>query len=334
MDNVTYLRNENLKTIKPGYPGNKVINGKFANGEELYAPSFLTVLKWQFGPKPQASEKAQDKFRVEVKPLPPDTFSGKEDTIIWLGHATFYIRLNGISFLTDPVLFNIPMVRRKSALPCKPEEIRNIDFLLLSHGHRDHLDERSIKLLQKQNPNLKALAPLKMHALLQKFAPEMPVEEAGWFQQFTPEFTQGLEIFYLPARHWHRRGLFDINKILWGSFLLKAGNKTIYFAGDSASGPHFQEIHELFGDPDYCLMPIGAYTPAFLMQKSHLNPRESAEAFNQLGGKNFIPMHYGTFELSDEPASEPIRTIKELAATRYLAGNVIAPAVGEVIKSV
>ena len=331
MDKITYLRNEHLKTIKPGYPGNKLINGRFANGEEFYAPSFLTVLKWKFGPKPQAAEKANDTFLVEVKPLPADTFSGKEDIIIWLGHATFYIRLNGVSFLTDPVLFDIPLLKRKSALPCLPEEIKNLDFLLLSHGHRDHLDERSIKTLIRQNPNLKALAPLKMHQLLKEFAPELPVEEAGWFQQFSPELTNGLEVFYLPARHWHRRGLFDVNKILWGSFLLKAGTKTIFFAGDSASGPHFSEIHELFGSPDYCLMPIGAYTPAFLMQKSHLNPREAAVAFNQLGGKNFIPMHYGTFELSDEPASEPIRTIKELATTNQLSGKLITPAVGEVI---
>jgi L-ascorbate metabolism protein UlaG (beta-lactamase superfamily) len=325
---VSYHSNPDLKIVKPGWPGNKVIGGRFANGEEVYAPKMANVWKWKFTRNPQKAEKEKDDYRPAVLPH-PDLFASKQDTLVWLGHATFLIRVQGITFLVDPVLFHLPLMQRRTPLPCPPEAFRHIDYLLLSHGHRDHLDARSLKLLFAQNPGLKAFGPLAMARLVHQLVPGLPLQEAGWYQQYQLEEASGPELYFLPAAHWHRRGLTDMNKVLWGSFLIRTPHRLLFFAGDTALEGHFREIRNLFGAPDICILPVGAYKPAFLMQQSHLNPWEAVEAFNQLGGKTFIPMHYGTFDLSDEPAGEPVRLLQQMAAAGQIHGQLVLPAIGQ-----
>ena len=329
---IAYFSNPDLQIIKPGWLGNKLVGNQFTNGEELYQPSFLNVWKWKLSVNPQKAEKEKDTFTPPVK-QDYNLFQTLEDGIVWLGHATFLIRLNGINFLTDPVLFDLPFIKRRTSLPCPPEKIKPVDYLLLSHGHRDHVDEKSLKLIYKQNPEVKALGSLKMKKLLKGLVPGLPLQEAGWFQKYNLDENAGLEIFYLPAAHWHRRGLNDMNEILWGSFMLRTKTKLIFFAGDTAYKPSFfAEIKILFGSPDICLLPVGAYKPAFIMQGSHMNPAEAVQAFNELGGKVFIPMHYGTFDLSDEPAGEPIRLLQEYAAAGKLNGQLHVATIGERIR--
>jgi L-ascorbate metabolism protein UlaG (beta-lactamase superfamily) len=323
---VRHLKNDKLDTVKPDYRGNKTINGQFANGDELYTPRFSNVLKWKTSRNPQRDEKKADSY---VPPIAygTDFLASTDDMIVWLGHATFLIRVGGLTMITDPVLYDLPLIKRRIGLPCAPEQLTGIDMVLLSHGHRDHLDERSLKTLYRQNPDLKVLAPLRAGDLLRSAEPHMPYQEAGWFQKFdlTPA---GIEIYMLPASHWHRRGLLDMNKVLWGSFLIKTPTQQIYFAGDTGYNGHFEEIESLFGPMDVCLMPVGAYRPSFLMQQSHLNPHEAVRAFNVLRGGTFIPMHYGTFDLSDEPPGEPVRLLEQIAASGMLQGLRI-PAIGE-----
>lgn len=321
-----HLKNDKLPVVKPDFRGNKTINGQFVNGDELFTPKMSKVLRWKTSRNPQREEKKADTF------VPPvvygtDFITSKEDMVVWLGHATFLIRVNGLTMITDPVFYDLPMIKRRIGLPCAPEQLAGIDLVLLSHGHRDHLDERSIKTLYRQNPDMKALAPLHAGDLLRSAEPHLPYQEAGWYQKFdlTPE---GIEIYFLPASHWHRRGMFDMNKVLWGSFLIKTPTMQLYFAGDTGYNGHFEEIEELFGPMDVCLMPVGAYRPSFLMQKSHLNPHEAVRAYNVLRGGTFIPMHYGTFDLSDEPAGEPVRLLEQIAASGMMQGLRI-PAIGE-----
>ncbi|GEO06287.1 membrane protein [Adhaeribacter aerolatus] len=325
-----YLQNSELQTLKENWPGNKLIDGMFANGDELYQPAFVNVLKWKLAENPQKKEKAADDYTPPVKP-DPDFFSSAEDALVWLGHASFLLRLNNFTFIIDPVFFDLPMLKRRTPLPFPTSQLQNLNYLLLSHGHRDHFDEKSIKVLFRQNPGLKALIPLRLGKLLQKMAPGMAYQEAGWYQQYNLPADTGIEIIYLPASHWHRRGLTDMNQVLWGSFLIRTPQKSIYFAGDSGYKDHFTEIKRFFGEPDFCLMPIGAYKPAFIMEKSHLNPGEAVQAFNDLGGRFFIPMHFGTFDLSDEPAGEPIRLMQQYAAAGKMNGQLLQPAIGEAL---
>jgi L-ascorbate metabolism protein UlaG (beta-lactamase superfamily) len=290
----------------------------------------LNVIKWKLAENPQKKEKESDNYVPPVTDN-PDFFGSTDDALVWLGHATFLMRLNGFTFIIDPVLFHLPLLKRRTPLPFKPEALRNIDYLLLSHGHRDHLDEKSIKLIFWQNPGIKALVPLQMGKLLTNMVPGLLYQEAGWYQQYTQPEETGVEIIYLPAAHWHRRGLTDMNEVLWGSFLIRTPVKQIYFAGDSAYKDHFEEIKELFGAPDFCIIPIGAYKPAFMMEQSHLNPREAVQAFTDLGGRYLVPMHFGTFDLSDEPAGEPVRLLQQYAAAGKINGQVIMPAIGEAL---
>ncbi|WP_236705005.1 MBL fold metallo-hydrolase [Hymenobacter sp. AT01-02] len=241
--------------------------------------------------------------------------------------------MSGKLLLTDPVLFSSLGLRRRHALPCRLEDLTGIDYLLLSHGHRDHLDEKSVQLVARQNPLLRAFGPLGMAGLVRGMAKLLPVQEAGWWQQFDLGADAPFELFYLPASHWHRRGLFDLNTVLWGSFLLRLPDgRTIYFAGDTSMADHFEQIEKQFGPLDVVLMPIGAYKPAFMMSQSHVNPHEAAKAVNILRAGHIVPMHYGTFDLSDEPASEPLRELHLVANGSMLRGELHAPAVGEVLR--
>ena len=327
---ISFLRNDALPTVKPGYPGNKLFGNQFANGEKLFQLSFATVLKWQLTANPQKEEKKRDTWTPTVVDCSA-AFASTDDMLVWLGHSCFLLRVAGVTLLFDPVLFDSVGLKRRHALPCPPEAIRSIDYLLLSHGHRDHLDEQSMKVLAAQNPQMRVLSSLRMGPLLRDMVPELPVQEAGWWQQYDLGPATPLEITYLPASHWHRRGLLDGNRVLWGSFMIKAKDKLIYFAGDTAYADHFEQIEQRFGPIDIALMPIGAYKPAYMMAKSHVNPHEAAKAVNILRAGHVVPMHYGTFALADEPASEPLRQLTELTAGGMLRGELHAPAVGEVL---
>ena len=328
----TYRRNEKLKTILPHYRGNKMVGGKYCNGEELYEPSFANVFRWKFlTENPQKAEKKADTWVPTVVDC-TEFLRGQADGMVWLGHASFVLRVGGITLLTDPVLFSSFGLQRRHALPCRPEDLTGIDYLLLSHGHRDHLDESSMKLLARQNPQMQMLSSLSMAPLLRSMVPTLAVQEAGWWQQYDLGPNAPLEIFYLPASHWHRRGVFDENKVLWGSFLIRTpAGRTIYFAADTSMSSHFEAIEKQFGPLDIVLMPIGAYKPAFMMEMSHVNPHEAAKATNILRAGYVVPMHYGTFDLSDEPASEPLRLLEEIAAGGMLRAELHAPSVGEVM---
>ncbi|MDX5481312.1 MAG: MBL fold metallo-hydrolase [Hymenobacteraceae bacterium] len=325
-NHIRHIKNERLETVKADYRGNKIINGRFLNGEEQYAPQFSDVLRWQLSANPQRAEKKNDSFIPPVQ-VGCDFVTSDKDMVVWLGHASFLIRVNGVTFLTDPVFYDLPLVKRKPEMPCQPEQLRHIDFLLLSHAHRDHLDKRSIRTAFEANPQLKALIPLETGKLLRNINPHLPYQEAGWFQKYDL-VPDTVEVYFMPASHWHRRGMLDMNTVLWGSFVIKTPTLTLYFAGDSGFNSHFEEIESTFGPMDVCIMPIGAYKPSFLMRKSHMNPHEAVKAFNHLRGGTFIPMHYGTFDLSDEPPGEPVRLLQEIAASGMLQGLRI-PAIGE-----
>jgi len=328
---ITYRHNPALPIIRPNYPGNKLIDGRFANGETYFAPQLRQVLEWQLSANPQKAEKKADNWAPAVVDCTA-ALTAPGDALIWLGHATFWLRVAGATVLFDPILFSSTGLQRRHALPCAPEALTGIDLLLLSHGHRDHLDEASLKLLARQNPQMQIFSSLGMKPLLAGIVPTLPVQEAGWWQQFDLGPAAPFELFYLPAAHWHRRGLFDTNTVLWGSFLLRTAGKTIYFAGDTAYAGHFSEIENHFGPLDIVLMPIGAYKPAKMMQASHVSPHEAAKATNVLRAGHVVPMHHGTFDLSDEPAAEPLHLLQKMAAAGNLRADLHAPAVGEVLR--
>lgn len=322
-----FIKNENLETIKKGWKGNSV-DGKdnFLNLEHPFMPNLGDVLKWKLSENPQKKEKEHDQFKVPVL-TKTDFINSGQDCIVWLGHATFFIRTNGINILTDPVFFDIPFVKRLSSWPIDSSIFKNINYILLSHDHRDHCQKRSLKILSENNPEVKILTGLRMESLLKPWLNGNQIQEAGWYQKYNN--TNNLEIFFLPTRHWSKRGAFDNNSRLWGAFLIKAGDKKIYFGGDSGYGNHFAEVKDLFSVPDVCILGIGAYKPKWFMNPNHISPDDAVKAFNEMDGKVMIPMHYGTFDLSDEPPGEPLKVLEELSEKGEIKGELRVLVIGE-----
>ncbi len=287
-------------------------------------PPIMQVLRWKLGGlfRKRRERVPEDDLRPGVRELLEGDLDREEDFIVWLGHATFLIQLGGIRILTDPVFGAIPMTPRLIPFPIDPGALKP-DVILISHGHYDHLDLKSLASLGAADGSIPILLP---SGLARYLKPGADTTELGWYEH---REIKGMVIAALPASHWHRRGVRDFNRALWCSFLIEQGDERIYFAGDSALDGHFEEIHERIGSPSLTLMPIGAYLPEFVMRSNHMNPEEALEASRRLGAPRMIPYHYGTFKLSDEPIGEPEVWIKRLAsAERALQIDVLD--VGEI----
>ena len=278
-------------------------DGTFQNLHHPFSSSMYEVLKWKLGGNPQEGEKKKDTKRLSVEKingLPPD---GK-DQLIWLGHASYLIRIGGVTLLTDPVWLDNWVLKRYSELPIDPQQLRDVNYILISHDHRDHCDQATLKLLGTILPNAQVLTGLSMKSLLQPWLPKNQIQEAGWFQSY--DLKESLRITFVPTRHWSRRGLLDTNQRLWGGFFIESNDQSFYFMSDSGYGEHFQLISDTMGSPDFAMMGVGAFKPEWFMHPVHVSPMDAAKAFREMGGKHFVPMHFGTFDLSDELLLEPL----------------------------
>lgn len=295
--------NPSLPFIKEKWKGNP-LNEKqqYINLDGPSERSFAELFKWQTERNSLKPLKQNQQTMVEVVTNHHIT-ANREDGMVWLGHATFLFTLSGKHFITDPVLYNVGPVKRFTPLPCDVTALKNIDYILLSHNHRDHCDKKSMQHLCALNPNAVILTGLNITTLLRNWKISNLIVEAGWYQRYNIETD--VAITYLPAKHWNRRGLNDMNNMLWGSFMLEANRKKIYFGADSGLGIHFSEIAQLFPGIDIALLGIGAYKPEWFMRSAHTSPADALIAFEQLKAKQFIPMHHGTFDMSDEPVFFP-----------------------------
>ncbi len=249
---------------------------------------------------------------VELPPL------GSTDAAraTWLGHAAVFIQMGGIAFLTDPNWSQTAGPTRFTGAarlvdpPIGLDGLPRIDFVLLSHNHYDHLDLPTLRKLADLNPELVLFAPLGHTDLLRRVGAARIVEmDWGEWVEFS-----GVQVHCLPARHWSRRGLFDMNRSLWSSWAVTSDEHRFFFAGDTAMFDGFRAIGRALGPFDLAALPIGAYEPVAMMKDSHLNPEEAAAASHELQARHSLAIHYATFDLSDEPHDEPPRRFREAMA--------------------
>jgi N-acyl-phosphatidylethanolamine-hydrolysing phospholipase D len=235
-----------------------------------------------------------------------------ETRVTWLGHASFLLQIAGLNLLLDPVLskraspFASFGPSRFVDVPLRVDQLPPIDAVLLSHDHYDHLDERSVIALTRQfGEDLKWITPLAYREWFAKRGVHALVE-LDWWQtaQLGP-----LEITACPAQHWTRRGWHSFER-LWCSYMMRAPHTSVYFAGDSGYCPVFKEIGERFGGCDIAMLPIGAYEPRWFMRASHMNPEEAVQTFLDVRAQTFVPMHWGTFRLTDEDMREPPQRLR------------------------
>jgi L-ascorbate metabolism protein UlaG (beta-lactamase superfamily) len=319
--------NPALPFVKANWQGNPLsLQNTYLNLDGASERSFAELLRWQRQKNPLKPFKKNQQSPLAVISNKDFTVN-KTDGITWLGHASFWITIAGLHVVTDPVLGNVGPVKRMTALPCSAADLCNIDVILLSHNHRDHCDKKSMQLICKQNPAATVITGLGIGALLKKWNIANRIVECGWYQSFQPDAA--LQVTYLPAKHWNRRGLLDMNEMLWGSFMLETNNSRIYFGADSGLGIHFEEIGRMFPGVDVAMLGIGAYQPEWFMHTAHTSPAGALQAFEQLGAARLLPMHHGTFDLSDEPIFWPLQEIKKLAASSQISHQLLLPNLGE-----
>lgn len=308
-NHIEYESNNNLPFIKADYPGNILINGRFSKDLNKKKTHLFKTIRWLIKRNPQKEDLLKEKSIIKVNKIK----NFEDNCIYWLGHSCFYINIAGISFITDPVFFDLLTNKRDTELPFNIDDLHGLSYLLISHDHYDHLSIKSISSLIKNNPDMEALLPLKTSELFNSCSLKwISRQEAGWYQSFI-DLKEGVRVTFLPADHWCRRGLFDQNKRLWGSFMIEYNGIKIFFAGDTAYNEEmYNDIRNTAGSPDICLIPIGSYSPHYMMRDHHINPEEAAALFNILGGRKLIPMHYGTYTMSSEPAGEPLRRLKKV----------------------
>lgn len=323
----SHTLNSALQTIMPDWAGTPLDqNGLFINYEYPTVISYRAILKFMLQRNPQRQLKKNDDWRITVCKN-DDWLSEPADKIVWLGHASFFIQLSGVRILIDPMFGKLPVGKRYSELPVEPNKLQNIDYILVSHAHYDHCDKNSLKHLSENNPKARILVGLKLDELIAKWI-NNSVQSAGWYQQY--QLNDKLKITFLPSRHWANRNLFDVNKTLWGGFMIQSENKCIYYGGDSGHGSHFKTIGELFPNINVALIGAGAYSPTWFMSPHHQDPFNAVDAFHATGAKTFIPFHYGTFDSADEPMSEPEKIFNALSSEGKIRNELKILKIGEV----
>ena len=241
----------------------------------------------------------------------------QQDVVIWLGHSAYYIQLAGKRILIDPVLsdyaapFSFLIKAFDGTTPYKAEDIPEIDYLLISHDHYDHLDYTTVIQLKDKVKNVVVPQGIGSHFEYWGY-PLSKIHENDWFDTFTLE--PNLSIHVLPARHYSGR-TFARNKTLWASYALIIPTHKIYFGGDSGYGPHFQQIASQLGGFDLVMLDSGQYDPRWPL--IHKTPEEAVQAAVDLKAKTMMPMHIGRFSLSPHAWDEPFkRAVKASESAR------------------
>jgi len=253
-----------------------------------------------------------------------------EPVIVWFGHSSYFIRVNGKNILVDPVFsgnaspFSFMIKAFKGSNEYSADDMPEIDLLLLTHDHYDHLDYKTIKKLK---PKIKQVyCPLGVGSHLEHWGySNSIITELDWWDQ--QSFENEIEITAAPARHYTGRGVIR-SKMLWCSFILKTKTHSLYLGGDSGYDNHFKDIGEKYGPFDMALLEAGQYNSSW--PQIHMMPEETVQASIDLKAKTLFPIHWGKFALAMHDWDEPIRRVLKEAAE--LNVKVVTPKIGQSFK--
>jgi len=287
-------------------------------------------IKKNFFSKKITNKRPQDDFSMPTIKTNLQTLNPQDDLIIWLGHSSYYLQISGIKLLIDPILqskiSHVPflMTAFKGTNLYAIDDFPEIDILLITHDHYDHLDYPTIKALQFKVKRV--ITTLGIGLYLQKWWDKSSlnkITELDWFDEIVHE---KLQIVALPTRHFSGRSL-QKNPTLWASFALITADKKLYFGADSGYGKHFALIGSKYGPFDFAALDSGQYDNAW--KYIHMTPEESTKAAADLQTKYFMPQHVGRFALAFHPWDEPLTRAKK-AAQKY-DYQLLTPKIGQPI---
>jgi L-ascorbate metabolism protein UlaG (beta-lactamase superfamily) len=270
-----------------------------------------SFLKWQMTKEPGPWP---DWIDDRPGPPPEKRVADGRVRITWVNHATMLIQMDGLNILTDPiwsgrcspVSFTGPKRHRAPGL--RFEDLPQIDIVLISHNHYDHLDLATLRRLT----TARIYTPLGNSALLARH--DIHATDLEWWE--TARLTPRVNVTAVPSQHFSARSLSDRNFNLWGGFVISGPSGNVYFAGDTGWGRHFEQIAQRFSPIRVALLPIGAYMPRWFMKRAHISPVEAVDAHLLLGAKTSIAMHYGTFKLGDDGYAEPADDLRAAIAAK------------------
>ena len=321
----TLAEGEALETIRrsPHYA-----QGEFRNLTETplftHGESFVSVMVENIR---NPGQRLRPDEPVRVSPVNWQQLNPAEDIVIWLGHSSYFIQLSGLRILIDPVFSEVAppvaVVNRafSGTSVFSAADMPEIDYLLITHDHWDHLDYPSVTALRPKVK--KVITGLGLGSYFRHWGyAENQVAEGDWNDSFTLENDVTLHI--IPARHYSGRGL-QRNQTLWVGFVLTTAQRRLLFSGDSGYGPHFAELGQRFGRFDLVALDQGQYDERWAC--IHMTPEQAAQAAEDLGADYLLPAHVGRFALARHAWDEPFQRMLDAADNRRY--QLLTPEIGE-----
>lgn len=305
-------------------------NGKFFNLGEISMKMSASDMVKAFSGMLKKIPNSKPGQSIEVEQLDSTALASytSKTRVIWFGHSAFLLQMNGKNILIDPMFGDVPAPhpmlgsrRFNEEKPISIEQLPNIDAVLISHNHYDHLDYESIKKLRHKVSHFYTPLGLGNHLLAWGISEEK-ITELDWWDSVS---FQDLTFTSAPAQHFSGRGLTDRDKTLWCSWVIQSDTENIFFSGDSGYGKHFKAIGDKFKAFDFAMIECGQYNE--LWSEIHMFPEQTAQVGLDLNAKTIMPIHWGAFKLAQHSWTDPIERVSKKA--KELNIKMVAPKIGE-----
>ena len=285
---------------------------------------FVKIMKDMFNAKNRRPKSPVPSIKTDLINLRKD-----QDVLVWFGHSSYFIQIDGKRFLVDPVFsghaspFPFMIKSFKGTDIYKPADIPEIDYLIITHDHWDHLDYKTVSQLRPKIS--KVITGLGTGAHLERwgYSPEIIIEN-DWYDHVDLENEFTIDV--TPARHFSGRGP-KPNQSIWASFVLQTPSTRIFIGGDGGYDEHFAEIGDKFGGFDLAILENGQYNTSW--KYIHMMPEEVLQAAKDLKAKRLFPVHNSKFALANHSWDTPLKTISEKNKT--MGQKLVSPIIGELV---